>query len=303
MGMGHLFRMMNLYMAMWRQGMKAVFVLLGKHAPAESLLQKEGVSFEVVTDSLLEWEAKIIERYHPKIWVNDRLNTDEEHVLRLKSLGLKVITFDDCGNGARYADIHVSALAEARGEKPTGLNVLTGLEYLILPQDIERYRHLRTSANNLVVNFGGSDTYGMTVMAVQWLVQNSRAATVILGPGFMHEEALEEVMGENITVKRSVPSLVAEFSDYDVAITGGGLTAFEAAVAGLPTLTVANELHEIGHCHYLQSLGCSIFAGYREQADFRLLDKITDIQKMSREGMSQLTLSGTENICQLLMQL
>ena len=60
MGMGHLFRMMNLYQGMQRQGMKAVFVLLGEHAPAERLLQNNDISFEVVTDTLPGWETKLV---------------------------------------------------------------------------------------------------------------------------------------------------------------------------------------------------------------------------------------------------
>lgn len=302
MGMGHFFRMINLYQVIRRKDVKVVFVLLGEHEPAEKWLQKECMTYEVLSKPSSDWEEKIVELYSPQVWVNDRLNTDEAHNLRLKSLGLKIVTFDDAGDGAKHADVQVAALAPARGEVMTGVQVLTGLEYLILPQEISRYRRLRTSLDRLVVNLGGSDTHGMTVKVVQWLCNHQWTVTVILGPGFKHEKELKEaVAGKTICIKRSVPSLAAEFSNYDFAITGGGLTAYEAAAAGLPTLTVANELHEIGHCLFLQDSGCSRYAGYREEANFELLHEKLDIAKMSRIGMDRVELAGAENIRRKLM--
>ncbi len=302
-GMGHLFRMMSLYQALVGRGAAAVLVLLGEHAPSISWLKSKNFPFEIINDESDGWETLLIQKYHPITWINDRLDTDEKHALRVKSHAIQLVTFDDCGSGAKHADIHVAALAQAHQPMPEGAQILRGLDYLILNQEIRQYQRLRKSADKLIVILGGSDTHGMTVKVAGYLTQIQRVATVILGPGFMHEAALQKVMSGVITIKRAVPSLAAEFANYDIAITGGGMTAFEAAAAGLPALTIANEKHEIGFCQYLEKLGCSIYAGYLEEADLGKLETMSDIEKMSLSGMGKVTLSGAENICKVICPL
>ncbi|MGR9073098.1 MAG: PseG/SpsG family protein [Gammaproteobacteria bacterium] len=296
--------MLNLYDALQKCGVKAVFILLGSHAPAENWLKKLRLAFEVVKDQSQGWEEKIVKRYRPEVWVNDRLDTSEEHVLCLQSWRIKVVSFDDGGSGARHLDLQVAALAPLRCQEMAGRQVLTGLEYLILPQEISRFRRLRTSLGKLVVSLGGSDTHGITVRALSWLEDQKRSATVLLGPGFVHKKELEKFASSRFfKFKRKVPSLAAEFSNHEFAVTGGGLTAFEAAAAGLPALTVANEVHEIGYCRYLDTKGCSKFAGFREEAEFGLLNQDLDMESMSRSGIEQIKLSGADNLCRLLIRL
>jgi spore coat polysaccharide biosynthesis predicted glycosyltransferase SpsG len=300
MGMGHFFRMINLHRAMETHHVNVVFVMLGAHEPAQRWLANAGITYEVVDASSPGWEADLIKRYRAEVWINDRLATDAEHVIAVKQAGLRVVTFDDTGSGAEHADVHVSALGEARGETPAGKQVLMGLDYLILPEEIKRYRRQRHSADSLVVCLGGSDTYGMTVMVASWLAANQRSATLVLGPGFMHEEALAKVLNDKLKISRSPASLMEAFSRHDLAVTAGGLTAFEAAAAGLPTLTIANELHEVGHCHYLERLGCSIYTGYRDSAELSRLDDI-DVPAMSARGMQSISTEGAENIIRELL--
>lgn len=306
MGMGHLFRMINLHGALRQSGADATIVLLGEHPPASEWLVKSGIPFAVVAGQHIEqsgWEAELALRYKAKVWVNDRLQTDVAHATRIRELGLRLVTFDDLGSGAALADIHVAALAGVRGETPRGARVLTGLKYLILSPEIARFRRARTVCSSWVVSLGGSDTYGVTVKIAQWLRAHHQPATLILGPGFEHKEALEKVIGDGFTVKRSVPSLAAEFAAHDMAITGGGLTAFEAAAAGLPTVTVANEKWEMAHCRHLQTLGCSVFAGSHENVNLSVLEESMDVAKMSVAALSAVDTDGVERVCGELMSL
>lgn len=306
MGMGHLFRLINLYGALRQNGACATLVLLGEHPPATEWLERAGIPFEVMADQVVmqpHWESALTLRLAAKVWVNDRLQTDADHAARIKELGLRLVTFDDLGSGAALADIHVSALADVRGETPLGKKVLAGLKYLILPPEIAHFRRQRAECQSMVVSLGGSDTYGVTVKVAQWLSARKQSATLILGPGFNHNEMLDEVLGDGITVKRSVPSLVAEFAKHDVAITGGGLTAFEAVAAGLPTVTIANEKWEVAHCLYLQKQGCSVFAGPHENIDLSLLDEPLDIAKMSKAALIAVDADGVNRVCYELMSI
>lgn len=301
MGMGHLFRMINLRHALQQKGAETKFVLVDSDEAASQWLTKREISHEFVETNDPGWEKRIVEIYHPHCWVNDRLATEEQHVLCLKASGLTVMTFDDSGAGAALSDLNVFALAEARGETPKGKRVLQGLEYLIMPPEISNYRRQREKAEKIVVSLGGSDTYGMTVKVATWLAEHQLKATIVLGPGFIHDNALQTVMTDDMRIERSPVSLIHVLSTHDVAITGGGLTAFEAAAMGLPTFTIANELHEICHCEYLQSLGCSRYLGYREQASMKRYEYSSDIVQMSEAGL-QIKLRAEEKISDILLK-
>lgn len=301
--MGHLFRMVTLYTEAQKRGVAGAFVLLGRHEPAEMRLRQLGIQCVIVDETLPGWEMHVIRQFRPDAWVNDRMDTEQDHVLRVRGAGVPVMTFDDAGSGAPNSDIQVAALADACGVFPEGKRVLTGLEYLILSPELRMFRRLRQDNDRIIVNLGGSDTYGVTVDVIRWLVKNEKSATVVLGPGFQHAAELNALPLSKIEIKSNVPSLVATFSQFDFAITGGGITSFEAAAAGLPTLAIANELHEIDYCLYLQALGCSIYAGYRNEANFNLLKEANNFEKMSLDGINNVPLDGVDNICTILIQM
>lgn len=306
MGMGHLFRMINLYGALRESGADASIVLLSEYPPASEWLDRVNVPFTVLSDQCIEqpgWEEDLARQYEATVWVNDRLQTDVDHAVRVKELGLQLVTFDDLGGGAALADLHVSALAEVRGEKSQGGKVLTGLQYLILPPEIARYRRQRTLNKAWLISLGGSDTHGVTVTVAQWLSARQQPATLILGPGFEHEAELLEVVDSTLTIKKAVPSLAAEFFVHDVAITGGGVTAFEAAASGLPTMVVANEQWEIAHGLHLQKLGCSVFLGSHGNMDLSRLERPFDILTMSTAALEAVDTNGINRVCQEMLSM
>jgi spore coat polysaccharide biosynthesis predicted glycosyltransferase SpsG len=178
-----------------------------------------------------------------------------------------------------------------------GKRVLTGIQYLALNKEIDRYRRARTHLKSpTLVTLGGSDTYGVTVQVVALLKKLNWGATVIVGPSFQHDEELKQILGGRFTVKRGVPSLIQEFVHYDLAITGGGATPFEANASGLPCIIVANEPHEIEIAQYLAGIGSSVFAGYYREIVEKVFDIDLNIEEMSRTGMEKIGTDGVDNI-------
>jgi len=99
-------------------------------------------------------------------------------------------------------------------------------------------------------------------------------------------------------VIKYVSSLIKEFSKYDLAITGGGITAYEANASGLPSLIIANEKFEISSGKYLDSLGSSIFLGFYDNINERVFQNLFSlkIMKMSLLGLNHFNLNAIENI-------
>ena len=78
--------------------------------------------------------------------------------------------------------------------------------------------------------------------------------------------------------------MIEEFSKYDLAITGGGITPFEANASGLPCMIIANETFEVPNGEFLSSLDSSLYLGFHENIDE---SKFKDIEKLNLENMSQ----------------
>ena len=303
-GMGHFYRALNLARALRAAG-RPCKLYLNNHAPSRRILEECGQPYDTVSldDEYGGWEASLVRQDGITLWINDRLDTGIAHARRVKSCSIPLATFDDRGTGTALADLHIAALSFDEQETLGGKRLLRGPEYLILNPQIRDYARLRTRLSRILVTLGGSDTYGVTVKVVKMLKEMGRTATVVIGPSFMHERALKSELAAGFVVKRGVLSLIAEFAAHDLAITGGGITPFEANASGLPCVVVANETFEIPVGEALQRQGGAVFAGHHENLLLPLFDAGLPLEQMSRAGMDKIGLQGTRRVVDALMEL
>lgn len=304
-GMGHLFRGINLYRFLEQREESAV-VLINQNTRALDLLEQEKIPHVVIDfdDVESDWESGLIQQYKITLWLNDKYETRRElyqHVKQNEEVVLAAI--DEEGANADLLDLHFVGMVFQPDFVAQGQQVFRGTDYIILNEEIRTYRRERTEAKRIIVSMGGSDTYGVTVKILKILKNHRLSADIVVGPSFEHMQELKEELTEDYRVYQNVPSLVAMFGGYDVAITGGGVTCLEASAAGLPCIIVANEIFEIDTAKYVEELGCAVFAGYHEQIDEEkfAVEKL-DIPGMSRAGLEKMTLDGAENIYRVLQK-
>lgn len=296
-GMGHLFRGLNLADALRRRGLQCL-ILVNDHPPACRLIAERGFPYlTVCLDAFHDWEAEVIRDHSVKLWINDRLNTTQAHAIRIKSLGLPLVTLDDRGAGARYADLNVAALVFEKLEDLKGARVLSGSDYLILDQEINSYQRIRLGpVHSVLVSMGGSDTHGVTVKVAHYLAPLQIPTTIVLGPGFEHSRELDAVIAPSFEIKHALPSLIAEFPRHDLVITGGGVTPFEAAASGLPSIVISCEDFEVPVCRALVALGVSAYAGHYQAIDGDIFSESLPIHAMSQAGLKQIGLGGVDRV-------
>ncbi|HBV84731.1 MAG TPA: hypothetical protein DEB74_18410 [Lachnospiraceae bacterium] len=294
-GMGHFFRALNLLDYLEKVNEKIVIVI-NKDRVSNQILDENHIMYETVdySDVISNWENKIIQKYQIKIWILDKYETTIELTRHVKEKGVILAAIDDVGVGAELVDLHFCSMIF---HSMRGKYIYTGIEYLILNQKIKKYRRQRTKIQRILVTLGGSDTYGVTVKMVKLLKQNGCHADIIIGPNFSHLDLLEQELNSHFVLYKTVPSLIAKFYEYDIAITGGGVTCFEANASGLPCIIVANEIHEIEIGKYLASFGGAIFAGYYKDVEKKDIDiSEVDIVEMSKAALQAIPLNGMENI-------
>lgn len=299
-GMGHLFRGIHLYhYIVGRKGKPAV-VLINRDLPAIEILEKEGIPYEIVCfeDTLSDWESRLIQKYEISIWLNDKYQTTRELFQNVKkNKGVLLAAIDEESGNDELLDVHFVGMVFQKDFCPRGKYIFCGMDYVVLNEEINKYRYVRNKANKVIVSMGGSDTYGVTVKVLRMLKRKNIQADIVVGPSFQHMVELEEIATEENHVFQNVPSLIKKFSEYDVAVTGGGVTCLEAAASGIPCIIVANELLEIDTALYMESLGTAFFAGYHMQMSEERFD-ITkmNIKSMSQAGLQKVPLCGAQNI-------
>lgn len=283
-GMGHLFRMLNFAKYLDEKNQDFIF-LINDNEKTKEILLSNGYKYEIVDlkDMMSDWETNLIKKYNLIYWINDRLDTDNIHSKNVLKNKIKLITFDDLGGGAKHSDINICGLF-FNHDNLEGKKILKGVDYLVLNPEIDFYKKQRKSLKHILVTLGGSDTYGVTIKVLKLLKKYNIKATIHIGPSFEHKEELGKELTDGYEVINFIPSLIEEFSKYDLAITGGGITPFEANASGLPCMIVANETFEVQNGEYLHSIGSSLFLGFHENIDE---SKFQDIEKLNLEQMSQ----------------
>ncbi|MDC9808234.1 PseG/SpsG family protein [Rhizobium binxianense] len=305
-GMGHLYRSLTLAEELRHRG-RDIHFLVNDHETTLNILRSRG--FEITIYDLEapdgSWENAFTETAgRPEVWVDDRLDTTLAHTEAVIRAGARLVTFDDRGDGAELADINIGALVFDEIDRLKGREVKSGIEYMILNPEIEGYRRARKTVRSILVTLGGADTHGVTVHVANWLQSKPFNVTVVTGPAFHHREELNAVLSKpalaSIEHLTGVPSMAQEMSRHDLAITGGGLTPFEAAASGLPSIVIANELFEIPVGRALERLGFSRFGGHHRSLDLDTLSLDLPIEIMSQTALRRTDLDGSRRIADLL---
>lgn len=310
-GMGHLFRALNLISTL-EEKREPWLLLVNQDETALSVLREKKITPVIVDleDTSSDWEGRLIRERKITVWLNDRLHTGKETAEHVKATGIPLFTIDDMGMGAALADGNFASLIFEGRDLIPGKKVYAGSDYLILNPEIAGYRKKRDQLESILVTLGGSDTYGVTLPVIDFLKKREKETglhkkvSVLLGPGSrIRAEAERAVEGTGFTLLPRAASLIELFAGFDFAITGGGVTALEAAASGLPCMVIANEIHEIQIGRYLEQKGCALFAGYYQEmnpAKLKEAEAAGKIREMSERGLRTVDLSGAERIYEIM---
>jgi spore coat polysaccharide biosynthesis predicted glycosyltransferase SpsG len=278
---------------------------LNEHHPSKQILAKYQLPYVIVdlNDHCSNWEGALIKEHKVTLWINDRLNTSVQHAKNINATNIPLITFDDKGGGADYSDLHFAPLIFDSIKKPLNGRLINNLKYLILNPQIKNFKKRRNILRSILVTMGGSDTHGVTEKVVKDLKKIHDKVTVVVGPSFEHSDFFSQELPKGFLLKRSVPSLIEEFQYHDLAITGGGITPFEANASGLPCIVIANEPFEVPVGNALEQIGGAIFAGPHDSFRLPVLEARNNLAEMSKLGLENIDLNGTSRVVSEILNL
>lgn len=184
----------------------------------------------------------------PDIIINDKLDTEDNYMQELKRLNLKIINFEDLGNGAKTADLVVNAIYP---EKQVLKGHYFGHDYFILRDEFiySDQKKIKETVKSILITFGGVDPNNYTLKVIETIYtychSNSIDITVITGFGYTKYDTLTKF--ENITILENVTNISKYMLESDLIFTSAGRTTYEIASIGTPAVVMAQNKRELTH--------------------------------------------------------
>jgi UDP-2,4-diacetamido-2,4,6-trideoxy-beta-L-altropyranose hydrolase len=211
--------------------------------------------------------------------------TQWHETIRAQGIRLMIITFrHDCHFAADLVHnqnllaLHRQYSVEAHTE------LLLGPRYAVLAEEYrglhEMPLRMRDQPRTILLTFGGADRHDLTARAVRALSElraPPERLLVVAGSLYGRISALEALLSEHGRMHpelhvdtRRMAALMAE---ADLALSSGGLTAWELACAGVPNVIISSSDRERQTARLLQQEELACFVGHHDQAS---LEEITD---------------------------
>jgi len=142
-----------------------------------------------------------------------------------------------------------------------------GWEWIVLrSQFAESFPSRYDSKRSLLIAMGGSDPAGLTLKAVRALgrLDEDFESVIIVGAGFCHRQALGDVLGQTrrrFAVREDVSEMSAAMAQADLAVCSFGMTSYELAAMGVPTVCVCLTEDHAESASALVTAGMAISVG------------------------------------------
>jgi spore coat polysaccharide biosynthesis predicted glycosyltransferase SpsG len=265
MGMGHIYRMLNLASLLKERGHNISFLMPSWAEGVKKITECKWRTLEIPLD-LFEGEQTYKRLLDDRIFdciVVDALDVSKNIMKLFKENTKLLLSLDNIGDGRFLSDILINILytCELKLKKPK--IEINSLDYLILNENFKKFnlkeKIINEELRRILITQGGSDTYGVVPKIVGKLNTLSKELeyTILIGPAFKHHKELKFSVKESnlkINIMKNVKVLGELFYNMDLAISGGGMTLFELLCVGVPCITITQEYKELETIDYLDKL-------------------------------------------------
>mgnify|MGYP001269481607 CR=1 FL=1 len=200
------------------------------------------------SDDLINW---IIENNFD-VAVLDILDTSFETVSKLKAKGIKVITFEDLGEGAKIADLNINALYNLKGHAED--KSFFGPNYFLVRPDFSIIEKKNHDFSDITILFGGTDPNNISLLALSEIVNLSLEARInlIIGPANKNSSLLKDFVKKNklnnrVNIIENTHKVSKFLSESKVVICSGGQTLYESISVGVPAIVISQNQRELTH--------------------------------------------------------
>jgi spore coat polysaccharide biosynthesis protein SpsF len=256
LGFGHIMRTLAIGGVLRDElGYGVVFAMDGAGDLADGADYVEAQGFPVVRRTAakeVDWLLDICAQRKPgSVLFDIRTNLSADDVVRIRSQVEKTVTLDDGSDRRLVADVAIlPPVPQVDTLDWTGAKgaVITDWDHVVLSSRAVGPQIRRGGGPvKLLVNFGGSDPFALTLPAAELVAKLAAkldcevAATFVFGPGVGDVEARireVEACSPDFKVLAAPDDFAALAASHDLALIAYGVTAWELAHAGVPSILI-----------------------------------------------------------------
>lgn len=329
-GLGHLMREITIAKLLMEFHGAGVRFLVNGDVSVKDILTRYGLPFFTLSaggqrEEEISMIKSIFEEFKFHMIILDlRGVMSINYMNSLKSLNVPAVSVDNTSKGACLADINIFPVAyfddkflshcDIKGE------VYGGAEYVVIDDKFNiphhgKRKHSQNNALKVLVTFGGTDPNNLTERVVRALVETdlSLQLDVIIGPAFRKGNRFEDLFQkykEKITLYKNIDNLSGLMSTADIAFTALGITTYELAYMGVPSVIIANFRSDEKYLNVFKKLGISLPLGYyndltggdiRRAAGMFVRNK-SMLKSMSQKGKRLIDGYGAKRIADIIME-
>ncbi len=310
-GLGHVMHAVRLDEALRHAGVASVLLAARPDEAVSSITRQRGMPAPIVVEDADDpglivnlarsCKAAAVAVNYPKQLLEDARPLFEA----LREAGLVQIHFDNPMPDVELADLAVNALPHPDwGVDVSRLpRVHDGLEYLVLDPSAspkpQASRVRRIPPSRILISMGGSDPDNLSTLVLRALgaAGFNGSVDIVVGVANPHTALLGDVAssaGMNTVLHEHVPSLNPLIAEADIAFSALGLTTYEFAAAGLPTVIIAGNEFNATVANLYAGHGAAVSLGYYQDWTSNALgDEVARILRDS-EALAAMSLRGPE---------
>lgn len=253
----------------------------------EKISSNNYVVYQQIHDNILE----DIKDINPDVVINDILDTDLDYIEILKEENIKVINFEDLGEGAQKADLVINAIYPEQVSLP---NHFFGHNYFVIRDEfvLTSSKPIEPSVRNVLLTFGGVDPNNFTAKVLksiyQYCRQNNIEINIVTGLGYSQYQTLQKF--KKVKIHKNTSQISDFMSKADMIFTSAGRTIYEVASLGVPAIVLAQNEREMTHFFASEKYGFEYLGDGTQISCEDILEKFTGLVENYeyRKNMSRL---------------
>ena len=236
----------------------------------KKIISKEKLKYKTISKvsklEILEFN-NLYDPNAKNIAIFDTFKLNSNLIIQVKEIGYKILIFDEFAKHLNLAHLSIGSLY--LGKKKT--NLYSGYNYLILSREIYKKSIYRKKIKNIVVTFGGVDRRKLTNFFLTAISEIPLNINIYIILGQTEKKLVKlyrsEIEKYNLTSKIKLFIYPKNFQTIikkaDIGVTSGGLSLFEFAAYGIPTISLPQYKHQLNTINNLRKFGIT-FLGSNE---------------------------------------
>lgn len=300
-GMGHLMRSTTLFAYLTTKGVfeGGVCFLTNNDPIAIHFLLERDIPFKAYSSSHLQ----DYRQFKANIVIVDCLEMSQEELRLLRSMGDKMICFDDTGLISDYADVVINGQYLDNGTKPRGnecAQYFLGPQYMIMRDSFrifhQKERVYNPIGENVHVCIGGAAHWEPFYTIIQSLSRSPVREILAIAGYALSNDHLSELSRQTTETRIQLTKKAEEMAPLlygcDLAVIAGGFLKYEAAAVGTPSVILSFADHQHHLAKKFARYGCAFYLGRYEECNGESLFKAVEDLLLSKEEREKMGKRG-----------